>query len=451
MEGDTGDVWQTFSNLHHSRELSETYWAGVPEFQAALTAYLKAKIDAGFVNGETSLPPNLVWHEFVWSFPEEMRKDLYAHAESVLESNPSNGAAAKFAAIVLAGSLYDVPQDGFWNVAEQAMGLLPNDVELCYLTYEKASFESFHHKKAIIALERLFVRHQGDEGRVVTSRNENHLPKDKLPTLSQWVYRFCWDNAYVTMRPTDFYQRLKDNHLLKERWIKILGKIQNVFEEQLEREPDDWSNTRMLFEIHETLGNTEAAQAVLQKLQLVFEDRLKLDANDKTAWDGLARIHEWLGNTELAHAYRVNADPTLAWIGRKLPDFSAFDIDGKSISLENYRDKLVLLYFWKTKSDSCAEEMQNIKEIYGRYHHIDFEVISVNLDEDETMLHEFINENQLSWRHIFDSAGWESPIVQRYGVRRIPTSFLIDRKGEVISVKARGNALRKLVRETINR
>ena len=137
--GDTEDVWDVFSNLHHNdRDTLKTYWASVPEFQEALTVYLKTRIDAGVVNGETSLPLNLIWYEFVWSFPEALREDLYEHARYVLESSPDNGAAAKFAAIVLAGIPWDIPRDGFWDVVEKAMLLLPNDVEVCYLAFEKA-------------------------------------------------------------------------------------------------------------------------------------------------------------------------------------------------------------------------------------------------------------------------------------------------------------------------
>ena len=302
--GDTGDVWDVFSNLHHNgRGKLETYWVSVPEFQEALAVYLKAKIDAGVVNGETSLPLNLVWYEFVWSFPEALREDLYEHAREVLESSPDNGAAAKFAAIVLAGTPYDIPHDDFWDVVEKAVVLLPNDVEVCYLAFEKAGFD-YLHEEAVTALERLFERHQAHQTPTETSPFQRDLQESGKPALSQWVYRFCYDYGYVTSRPNDFYQRLEKDHPLRERWDAVLGKIQHVFEEQLKLTPDDWNNTRMLAEVHEVLGNTEEAQAVFQRLQLVFKDRLKQNPDDRNAWRGLANLHEKLGNSELAHAYR---------------------------------------------------------------------------------------------------------------------------------------------------
>ena len=453
MKGNTGDVWDVFSNLYRNDNSKlETYWASVPEFQAALAVYLKARIDAGVVNGKTSLPPNLVWYGFVWSsFPEELRKDLYEHAQGVLESCPDNGAAAKFAAIVLAGTPYDIPHDNFWDVVQKAMVLLPNDVEVCYLAFEKAGFD-YRHEEAVTALERLFERHQEHKTPTETSPFQWDLQESEKPALAQWVYRFCYDYEYVTSRPNDFYQRLESNHPLRERWITVFGKIQLVFEEQLKLVPDDWINTRLLAEIHETLGNTEEAQAVFQRLQLVLEDRLKQNPDDRTAWNGLANLHEKLGNSELAHAYRVTADPTLAWVGQVLPDFSsAVDLDGEPISLADYRGKVVLLDFWAVWCGPCVAEMPNVIAVYEEYHSRGFEIIGVSFDLDETALREFIKENQLPWRQIFAGEKQSSSVAQKYRIRGIPAQFLISREGKVISVKAGGSRLNKLVAAEIER
>ena len=443
---DSVNVWDVFTNLHYNDSGKlETYWASVPEFQAALADYLKAKINAGVVNGKTSLPPNLVWYEFVWSFPEPLRKDLYAHAQSVLENSPDNGAAAKFAAIVLAGTPYDVPRDGFWGVVEKAMVLLPNDVEVCYLAFEKAGFD-YLHEEAITALERLFARHQEHGTPTETSPSQWDLQETGKPALAQWVYRFCYDYEYVTSRPIDFYKQLESDHPLRERWTAVLGKIQLVFEEQLKLVPDDWIDTRLLSEIHETLGDTEEAQAVFQRLQLVLEDRLKQNPDDRTAWNDLANLHEKLGNAELAHAYRVTADPTLAWVGQVLPDFlSIVDLDGEPISLADYRGKVVLLDFWATDCVPCITEMPKVKALYERYHSRGFEIIGVSFDHEETALHKFLKENQLPWRQIFAGEMEGSALAQKYHISVIPAKFLIGREGKVISVNAGDRRLGELV------
>ena len=214
--GDTGDVWDVFSNLHHNdRGKLEIYWVSVPEFQEALAVYLKARIDAGVVNGETSLPGNLVWYEIrLELFLRRCVRICMSMPEKSWKAIPDNGAAAKFAAIVLAGTPYDIPRDDFWDVVEKAMVLLPNDVEVCYLTFEKAGFD-YDQEEAVTALERLFERHQTHQTPTETSPFQRDLQESGKPALSQWVYRFCYDYGYVTSRPNDFYQRLEARPSIK--------------------------------------------------------------------------------------------------------------------------------------------------------------------------------------------------------------------------------------------
>ena len=78
----------------------------------------------------------------------------------------------------------------------------------------------------------------------------------------------------------------------------------------------------------------------------VFEKLEKWYPNRHYILEELARIHEKLGNSDLAAAYQKKADPMLELVGQVVPDFSATDLDGKPISLQDYRGKVVLLDFW---------------------------------------------------------------------------------------------------------
>ena len=389
----------------------------------------------GVVDGKTAFPSDLIWNEYVWRFPDEMREKLTEYAERMLETDPDNGAAAKFLAIAMTESSYDIPPDEFWHFSEKAMILLPNDVELCYLAFEKSGIDPLYFEKAVIALEKLFERHRDGE----------------KPTLYQWLFRCCYDYLHVTSRPNDFYKALESDDPLRERWTVVMEKIQAVFEEQLERTPDDWDTVRMLVEILEALGDTEATEKVLKQAQTVFERQLAQDANDWNALNGLANIHEKLGNTELAREYKVKADPSLGWEGQVLPDFSAaVDLDGKPISLADYRGKVVLLDFWAVWCGPCLGEIPRIKAVYEKYHAEGFDVIGVSLDEDAAVLREFIKEQEIPWRQILDGDGFGGAFAKRYGIRSIPAPFLIDRVGKVISVKARGRLLEELVSSEID-
>lgn len=432
MKENSVDIWDAFLNTLENRGVSSS-WEVAPDVQEALINYFKTKIDAGVVDGKTALPSDLIWNEYVWRFPDEMRQKLTDYAERVLKTEPDNGAAAKFLAIVTAGTSYDFPPDEFWDILERTTELLPNDVDICYWAFENASLEPLLDK-GVVALERLFERCREDEE----------------PTLYQWLFRCCYDYLHVTSRPNDFYKELESDNPLYERWTAVLGKIQVVFEEQLVRHPDDWNIVRMLTEIQEALGNTAAAEKVFKKSQKVYEKQLEQDEDDRSALRGLANIHEKLGNVQLAREYQVKADPSLGWVGQVLPDFSAaVDLDGTPISLADYRGKVVLLDFWAVWCGPCLGEIPKIKAVYEKYHDKGFDVIGVSLDEDAVVLREFIKEKEIPWRQIFDGQKWAGHLVEQYGVRGIPAPFLIDREGKVISVKARGHLLSELVEAEI--
>ena len=434
MKENSVDVWDAFLNTLENRGVSSE-WEVALEVQEELINYFKTKIDMGVVDGKTALPSDLIWNQYVWRFPDEMRQKLTEHAERMLETDPDNGTAAKFLAIATTESSYDIPPDEFWHFSEKAMILLPNDIELCYLAFEKSGIDPLYFEKAAIALERLFERHRDGE----------------KPTLYQWLFRCCYDYLHVTSRPNDFYKALESDDPLRERWTAVMEKIQAVFEEQLERTPDHWETVRMLVEILEALGNSEATEKVLKQAQTVFEKQLAQNENDRNALNGLANIHEKLGHTELAREYKLKVDPSLGWVGEVLPDFSsAVDLDGKPISLADYRGKIVLLDFWAVWCGPCLGEIPRIKAVYEKYHAKGFEVIGVSLDEDAAVLREFVTKKEVPWRQILDGDGFGGAFAKQYGIRSIPAPFLIDREGKVISVKARGSLLDELVAAEID-
>ncbi len=181
----------------------------------------------------------------------------------------------------------------------------------------------------------------------------------------------------------------------------------------------------------------------------VFEKFEKRHPNNRYVLEELARIHEELGNSELAAEYRKKMDPMSELVGKVVPDFSATDLDGKPISLQQYRGKVILLDFWAIWCGPCLAEMPNVKSVYDTYKDEGFDIIGVNLDTDETRLRNYLKENNIPWRQIFSGQKWRSPLAQKYHIRSIPALWLIDRDGTLISREARGVKLGRLVVEAL--
>ena len=186
-----------------------------------------------------------------------------------------------------------------------------------------------------------------------------------------------------------------------------------------------------------------------QEMLKVFEKLEERYPDDHDVLDELARIHEELGNSDLAAEYRKKADPMSALVGKIVPDFSATDLDGKLISLQQYRGEVVLLDFWAVWWGPCLTEIPNVKRVYDTYKDQGFDIIGVSLDTDETRLRNYLKKNNISWRQIFSGQKWNSPLAQKYRIRSIPAPWLIDRDGTLISREARGVKLERLVVEAL--
>ena len=185
------------------------------------------------------------------------------------------------------------------------------------------------------------------------------------------------------------------------------------------------------------------------ELLQVFKELAEQNPNDRTAHRKLAEIYRKLGDTELAKEHHLKAEPLLALIGKPVPDFSATDLDGKPISLEDYRGKIVLLDFRATWSSVCLEDTPKVKKVYDAYKDKGFDIIGISLDNDEKMLRDHLKKHEIPWRQVYSGKRWDSPIPQQYGIRNVPSGWLIDRDGTLISQQASGVMLEHLVSEAV--
>ena len=253
-----------------------------------------------------------------------------------------------------------------------------------------------------------------------------------------------------------------------------------ALEETLERHPDDprfFEIYPRLIRLHTKVGNEQSANAIIERLKsyrttdidyyrmlfdvLVrterYEEMLEIFKaaerqlpNAQPIHARLAYIYKKLGNTELADAYDRKADPKYELWGKLVSDFSATDLDGNPISLQQYRGKVILLDFWGVWCGPCIAEMPNLKRVYATYKDQGFDIIGVSLDDKESELRDYIKENDIQWRQIYSGKRWrEDPLAQQYEITGVPEPWLIDRDGTLISHKARGEDLERLVVEAL--
>lgn len=114
-------------------------------------------------------------------------------------------------------------------------------------------------------------------------------------------------------------------------------------------------------------------------------------------------------------------------IGSPAPAFSLPDLDGRNISLDQYRGKVVLLDFWATWCGPCRMTMPLMEQLQKEFADA-LTLFAVNLGESPESVREFLREQNLNPRVLLDK---DQRVGELYGAGAIPMHVLIDKSGIV--------------------
>ena len=112
-------------------------------------------------------------------------------------------------------------------------------------------------------------------------------------------------------------------------------------------------------------------------------------------------------------------------------DFKLLDLNGNEVNLSDYQGKVIMLNFWATWCPPCRREMPSMEALYKKMEGSNFVMIAVNIQEKSSVVKEFIQKNKYTFPVILDENGEAS---NKYQIRAIPTTYIIDTKGKVAGV-----------------
>ncbi len=118
------------------------------------------------------------------------------------------------------------------------------------------------------------------------------------------------------------------------------------------------------------------------------------------------------------------------------PDFSLPALDGRSISLADYRgQQQVVVVFWASWCEPCRAEAPALSEFYRNYHKDgrNFELLAISIDTDASKAAAFRTQENLPFPVLLDTAGNAAAL---YHASAIPSLYVIDSSGKVIFAKA---------------
>ncbi|WP_276501648.1 TlpA family protein disulfide reductase [Terrimonas pollutisoli] len=129
----------------------------------------------------------------------------------------------------------------------------------------------------------------------------------------------------------------------------------------------------------------------------------------------------------------------------KLPD-----IKGDSVTLASLKGKVLLLDFWASWCMPCRAANKKLVKLYDKYKTKGFEIFSVSLDEDKDDWKKAIARDKISWVQVNDPRGsWNAKTAADWNISVLPTTFLINKKGDVVAIDPEGKELEKGIRELL--
>ncbi|MCG6969261.1 MAG: redoxin domain-containing protein [Gammaproteobacteria bacterium] len=112
----------------------------------------------------------------------------------------------------------------------------------------------------------------------------------------------------------------------------------------------------------------------------------------------------------------------------KAPDFQLPQIDGNTVSLSSLRGNVVYVDFWATWCPPCRESFPWMESMHQRYQDLGLQIVAISLDQKSDLIKNFLKAHQASFTILQDAEGGAA---EAFKVKGMPSSYLVDRKGNI--------------------
>lgn len=147
--------------------------------------------------------------------------------------------------------------------------------------------------------------------------------------------------------------------------------------------------------------------------------------------------------------------------GNAAATFNAKLISGQDFKLEDLRGQYVLLDFWGSWCGPCRRESPNLRALYAKFKHANFDngkgltVVNIGIEKDSSRWQRAIIQDELNWpHHIMDHTTslkfFNGKISNLYGIKEVPTSYLIDPLGNIIGTNMAADLVDRLLEQHLS-
>lgn len=117
-------------------------------------------------------------------------------------------------------------------------------------------------------------------------------------------------------------------------------------------------------------------------------------------------------------------------------NFTLKDLQGTSVSLSDFKGKVVYLDFWATNCAPCVFEIPYAQKLKEKFKEKDVVFLYVSMDHSLDKLKKFIASKSFDGIHLIDQKGFASDVADMYKINSIPHYFIIDKNGYLVNQDA---------------
>jgi peroxiredoxin len=108
------------------------------------------------------------------------------------------------------------------------------------------------------------------------------------------------------------------------------------------------------------------------------------------------------------------------------PNFTLQTIDGKKVSLSEFRGKPVMLTFWSINCPGCVSQIPSLQAFYVARPNKTVELLAIDVGDNPIAVNQFVSDNNLTFPILLDPG---QKVAQAYGIPGVPVTFFIDYHG----------------------
>ncbi len=130
-------------------------------------------------------------------------------------------------------------------------------------------------------------------------------------------------------------------------------------------------------------------------------------------------------------------------------DFTVAGLENDSIRLSSLKGKVLLIDFWASWCGPCRYTNKDLVKLYKDYKNKGLDILSISVDDNKKSWKKAIARDKMTWMHGNDTGGWDAMAAVKWRIEALPTTFLVDKNGDVVAINPEKEELKKKIKELL--